>query len=187
MHNIAQRWDGLSICDIPCGTLVVNVASLACGRVCEFSDDHWHHADESDYLKVSEADDGTYAVRAKCKYCHQSFVVTDLTADDLSDAYSDYVNTLPAQGYDGLGKLIWQPDFTKDVTKLSLYNPINKLSKITAGYESDFARVIIRSGSIDYVYSYHRSKISRISWLFEPKYRNNAELTYILLPCIAIY
>ena len=34
---------------------------------------------------------------------------------------------------------------------------------------------------------YNRSKISRISWLFKPKCRNNAELTYILLPCIAIY
>lgn len=34
---------------------------------------------------------------------------------------------------------------------------------------------------------YYRSKISRIPWLFEPKCRNNAELTYILLPCIAIY
>ena len=34
---------------------------------------------------------------------------------------------------------------------------------------------------------YCGSKISRISWLFKPKCRNNAELTYILLPCIAIY
>ena len=34
---------------------------------------------------------------------------------------------------------------------------------------------------------YSRSKISRNRWLFEPKYRNNAELTYILSPCIAIY
>ena len=34
---------------------------------------------------------------------------------------------------------------------------------------------------------YNRSKISRNYWLFEPKCRNNAELTYILLPRIAIY
>lgn len=34
---------------------------------------------------------------------------------------------------------------------------------------------------------YSRSKISRNYWLFEPKCRNNAELTYILLPRIAIY
>lgn len=112
MHNVAQRWDGLSICDIPCGTLVVNVASLACGQVCELSDDHWHHADESDYLKVSEGRDGTYAVRAKCKYCHKEFIATGLTADSLSTAYSDYVNTLPAQGYDSAGTLLWQPNWS---------------------------------------------------------------------------
>lgn len=34
---------------------------------------------------------------------------------------------------------------------------------------------------------YSGSKISRNHWLFEPKCRNNAEITYILLPCIAIY
>ena len=42
-------------------------------------------------------------------------------------------------------------------------------------------------GDLFEVVSYKRSKISRIPWLFEPKCRNNAELTYILLPCIAIY
>ena len=126
MHNVAQRWDGLSICDIPCGTLVVNVASLACGQVCELSGDHWHHADESDYLKVSEGRDGTYAVRAKCKYCHKEFIATGLTADNLSTAYSDYVNTLPAQGYDSAGTLLWQPRWIEDTVTSSAYLTVTR-------------------------------------------------------------
>ena len=40
---------------------------------------------------------------------------------------------------------------------------------------------------VDNPNNYYRSKISRNYWLFEPKCRNNAEVTYILLPCIAVY
>lgn len=153
MHNVAQRWDGLSICDIPCGTLVVNVASLACGQVCELSDDHWHHADESDYLKVSEGRDGTYAVRAKCKYCHKEFIATGLTADSLSTAYSDYVNTLPAQGYDSAGTLLWQPSFN-DATTLKVYISSAVSFDLTSGsYKGDFAEVSRWGGLIIYDYA----------------------------------
>lgn len=109
LHNLAQRSDGLSIKEIPYGSWLCSIAASLSGRVCEFSDDHWHHADESDYVKVSEGKDGTYGVRAKCKYCHKEFAVGGLTADDLSSKYNDYVSNLPASGYDSAGKLLWQP------------------------------------------------------------------------------
>ena len=98
--------------DVPYGTVLATIAADLCKEVCDISSDKWHHADESDYLKVSEGRDGTYAVRAKCKYCHKEFIATGLTADSLSTAYSDYVNTLPAQGYDSAGTLLWQPNWS---------------------------------------------------------------------------
>lgn len=109
LHNLAQRSDGLSIKEIPYGSWLCSIAASLSGKVCEFSDDHWHHADESDYVKVSEGKDGTYGVRAKCKYCHKEFAVGGLTADDLSSKYNDYVSNLPASGYNSAGKLLWQP------------------------------------------------------------------------------
>ena len=84
-------------------------------KVCEFSDDHWHHADECDYVKISEGKDGTYGVRAKCQYCHKEFAVGGLTADDLSSKYNDYVSNLPASGYNSAGKLLWQPRWIEDM------------------------------------------------------------------------
>lgn len=104
-----NRSDGVTVADLPLGSWITNIAAGICGQVCDASDDHWHHADEHDYIKVSEGKDGTYAVRAKCKYCHKEFVASGLTADSLSDAYTDYVSTLPAQGYDSAGTLLWQP------------------------------------------------------------------------------
>ena len=87
---------------------MAEVAADLCGAVCELSDDHWHHADEHDYIRTYELSDGNY-IEAKCKYCHKQFVGGPVTPDSLSDAYSDYVNTLPAQGYDSAGTLLWQP------------------------------------------------------------------------------
>ena len=112
LHGVMNRANGVTIAELPLGAWISNVAAGICGQVCDASDDHWHHADESDYLKVSEGSDGTYAVRAKCKYCHKEFIATGLTADSLSTAYSDYVNTLPAQGYDSAGTLLWQPNWS---------------------------------------------------------------------------
>ena len=110
LHSIAVRSDGMKVQDIPIGRFLASMVSdLSHGTVCEFSDDHWHHADESDYVKVSEGKDGTYGVRAKCKYCHKEFAVGGLTADDLSSKYNDYVSNLPASGYNSAGKLLWQP------------------------------------------------------------------------------
>ena len=111
-HRLAQNYDGVSIMDVPYGTVLATIAADLCKEVCDISSDKWHHADESDYLKVSEGRDGTYAVRAKCKYCHKEFIATGLTADSLSTAYSDYVSTLPAQGYDSAGTLLWQPNWS---------------------------------------------------------------------------
>ena len=112
LHNLAQRSDGLSIKEIPYGSWLCSIAASLSGKVCEFSDDHWHHADESHYIKISEGKDGTYGVRATCQYCSKEFAVGGLTADDLSSKYNDYVSNLPASGYDSAGKLLWQPKWS---------------------------------------------------------------------------
>lgn len=121
LHNLAQRSDGLSIMEVPYGSWICSIVADMSGTVCEFSEDHWHHADESDYLKVSEGDDGTYAVRAKCKYCHKEFVATGLTAADLSDKYSNYVSSLPASGYNSAGALLWQPRWIEDCPDFAMW------------------------------------------------------------------
>ena len=121
MHAIAVRSDGMKVQDIPVGRfLAAMVSDMSHGTVCELSDDHWHHADESDYVKVSEGKDGTYGVRAKCKYCHKEFAVGGLTADDLSSKYNDYVSSLPASGYTSAGGLLWQPRWIEDTSTWKL-------------------------------------------------------------------
>ena len=120
-HRLAQNYDGVSIMDVPYGTVLATIAADLCKAVCDISSDKWHHADEHDYIKVSEGKDGTYAVRAKCKYCHKEFVASGLTADSLSDAYTDYVSTLPAQGYDSAGTLLWQPRWVEDSSLYEIY------------------------------------------------------------------
>ena len=132
---------------------MAEVAADLCGAVCELSDDHWHHADEHDYIKVSEGKDGTYAVRAKCKYCHKEFVASGLTADSLSTAYTDYVSTLPAGGYDSAGTLLWQPSF-KDATKLKVYTGYGSTRDLVAyppKYSpTDLYNITLQGGALIY-------------------------------------
>lgn len=157
MHRIAMRSDGMRIQDIPVGGILANIVSdLSHGTVCEFSDDHWHHADESDYIKVSEGTDGTYVVRAQCKHCHKTFTVQGLTADDLSSKYNDYVSTLPATGYSKSGRLIWQPNWKFDSTDLKVWCPSNRtlrwdfLETYPNGIRDDFSETYIDGSLIIY-------------------------------------
>ena len=147
LHNLAQRSDGLSIKEIPYGSWLCSIAASLSGKVCEFSDDHWHHADESHYIKISEGKDGTYGVRATCQYCSKEFAVGGLTADDLSSKYNDYVSTLPASGYDSAGKLLWQPRWIEDTSVWGLYvtNVIN--STIDGYVRSDAKTNVTVSGT----------------------------------------
>lgn len=143
--------------DVPYGTVLATIAADLCKEVCDISSDKWHHADESDYLKVSEGRDGTYAVRAKCKYCHKEFIATGLTPDSLSTAYSDYVSTLPAQGYDSAGTLLWQPNWS-DISNWASFKGISAgdvFSIDTTGtlvygsaYDPDFYSPVSINGSV---------------------------------------
>lgn len=157
-----NRSDGVTVADLPLGSWVTNIAAGLCGQVCDASDDHWHHADEHDYIKVSEGKDGTYAVRAKCKYCHKEFVASGLTADSLSDAYTDYVSTLPASGYDSAGTLLWQPRWSDAVAGTGHFGTSASSSfDITTGLSrkySDFARCSASGSCLEFSFSYQSSK-----------------------------
>ena len=152
-----NRSDGVTVADLPLGSWVTNIAAGLCGQVCDASDDHWHHADEHDYIKVSEGKDGTYAVRAKCKYCHKEFVASGLTADSLSDAYTDYVSTLPASGYDSAGTLLWQPRWSDAVYGKGVFGSASQTFNITTGLSrkySDFARCSASGSCLEFSFSY---------------------------------
>lgn len=152
-----NRSDGVTVADLPLGSWITNIAAGICGQVCDASDDHWHHADEHDYIKVSEGKDGTYAVRAKCKYCHKEFVASGLTADSLSDAYTDYVSTLPAQGYDSAGTLLWQPRWSDAVYGKGVFGSASQTFNFTTGLSrkySDFARCSASGSCLKFSFSY---------------------------------
>lgn len=157
LHGVMNRSDGVTVADLPLGSWITNIAAGICGQVCDASDDHWHHADEHDYIKVSEGKDGTYAVRAKCKYCHKEFVASGLTADSLSDAYTDYVSTLPAQGYDSAGTLLWQPRWSDAVAGKGVFGSASQTFDITTGLSrkySDFARCSASGSCLKFSFSY---------------------------------
>lgn len=53
----------------------------------------------------------------RCKKCGQTMT---LDSDNMRDAYKDYVNDLPASGYNSAGHLIWQPS-VGDVSDSSVH------------------------------------------------------------------
>lgn len=114
LHNASQRVDGFTFSGIPVGNILKTTLSRLCKQVCEFSDDHWHHADDTDKLSVTDNGDGTYDVTCKCMYCHKKFVAKNVTPEDVSETYSDYVDTLPAQGINSANKVLWQPKWVDD-------------------------------------------------------------------------
>ncbi len=77
--------------------LIGHLADSACSE----SPDSRHHGSLKTYAQNS---DGSYT--AICNYCSAEFPVYDA---DLSAAYNDYVETLPAQGYMSSGGFIWYP------------------------------------------------------------------------------
>ena len=161
LHRLAGRSDGYTILDVPLGAWMAEVAADLCGAVCELSDDHWHHADEHDYIRTYELSDGNY-IEAKCKYCHKQFVGGPVTPDSLSDAYSDYVSTLPAGGYDSAGTLLWQPSF-KDATKLKVYTGYGSTRDLVAyppKYSpTDLYNITLQGGAL--IYDFIRQTYNR--------------------------
>ena len=85
--------------------LIGHLADSACSE----SPDSRHHGSLKTYAQNS---DGSYT--AICNYCSAEFPVYDA---DLSAAYNDYVETLPAQGYMSSGGFIWYPTVS-DISRL---------------------------------------------------------------------
>ncbi len=76
------------------------VGFLSFAGTCAQSEDSYHHASSYEY----DTGDGHYG--CVCIYCGKVFTAY---ASDLSAAYDDYVETLPAQGYNSSGGLLWSP------------------------------------------------------------------------------
>lgn len=83
------------------GTFIPTVIGTVSDKVCSKSGDKKHHGSLKSY---DQNPDKSYT--AICDFCSAEFPVYDA---DLSAAYDDYVETLPAPGYTSTGRLIWQP------------------------------------------------------------------------------
>lgn len=83
------------------GTVIPAIIGTVSDEVCSESPDKKHHGS----LKTYEQNpDKSYT--AICDFCSAEFPVYDA---DLSAAYDDYVETLPAQGYTSDGSILWSP------------------------------------------------------------------------------
>ena len=83
------------------GTFIPAVIGTVSDKVYSESGDKKHHGSLKSYEQNS---DKSYT--AICDFCSAEFLVYDA---DLSAAYDNYVETLPAPGYNSSGGLIWQP------------------------------------------------------------------------------
>lgn len=102
-YDIADIW-GDNIGGF-CKLVAVGLSADLCGK----SDDSKHHG----YIigpAVTLFGETKYP--AKCNLCGQGFSVTDA---QISDAYTEAVNQMPATGYNSAGKLLWQPKW-EDMT-----------------------------------------------------------------------
>jgi len=87
------------------GDAVQGIVGGAFGGVCSGSDDGLHHA-KSFVGGTLQNRNGVNYARAICSYCGTEF---EVYGADVSTAYTDYVETLPATGYNSAGRLMWQP------------------------------------------------------------------------------
>ena len=76
------------------------VGFLSFAGTCAQSEDSYHHASSYEY----DTGDGHYG--CVCIYCGKVFTAY---ASDLSAAYDDYVETLPAPSYTSDGSILWSP------------------------------------------------------------------------------
>lgn len=108
-YDIADIW-GDNIGGF-CKLVAVGLSADLCGK----SDDSKHHG----YIigpAVTLFGETKYP--AKCNLCGQGFSVTDA---QISDAYTEAVNQMPATGYNSAGKLLWQPRWIEDTSTWGLY------------------------------------------------------------------
>lgn len=102
---------------------------------------------------------GKIMYEAKCNYCGDPFFIEDA---QVSDAYTDYVSTLPASGYDSAGTLLWQPRWSDAVAGTGYFGTSASSSfDITTGLSrkySDFARCSASGSCLEFSFSYQSSK-----------------------------
>lgn len=164
--------DGLELNQIPViGGFANYMFTTYCEDTCPLSEDHWHHADDNYKLfSVREHEeelnaDGTYSFTGRyklvcdCMYCGKRFDTRYFSPEEVSETYSDYVDTLPAQGYDSAGTLLWQPRWTDAVSctinflKGRSGTNYKKISDLPYSI-SDFARCETRGPYIYFSFSY---------------------------------
>ena len=85
----------------------------------------------------------------------------------MKSAYDDYVSTLPAQGYDSAGTLLWQPNWS-DATSLRIHfygsvtgSNFMDFTSETSYTLSDFARCRKSGRCIDFSFSYQSLRYYR--------------------------
>ena len=81
------------------------------------------------------------------------------SSDDMKSAYDDYVSTLPAQGYDSAGTLLWQLNFNDAITLKIFVAYSNSYDLKAAPYKKDFTEISCSGGLLIYDFArqaYHR-------------------------------
>lgn len=113
------------------------------------SKDGYHYWKLVSDLPVSTV---TGRFRVKCDWCGMYY--SDYSSCDpereAETAYSDYVNTLPAQGYDSAGTLLWQLNFNDAIT-LKVYTAYSsKYDLKSKPYKTDFDEISCSGGLLIY-------------------------------------
>jgi len=97
-------------------------------NVCPTSDDHLHHGDVVRPVRGGSSAT-TYTMECKCDYCGELFRVKK-TSSDLSAAYDDYVQALPADNINSQGL----SEFYITGWTYEPYNSYNKIISSLADY-----------------------------------------------------
>lgn len=112
--------------------LLSAIISYAFEDVCTVSDDGRHHASYNLGHVTNIMGQESLYYRCICDYCGQSF---DAYERDVQQSYSDYVDTLPATGYNSDGHLIMRLSFEP---KVSVYR---KGASASNGYKIPYNNV----------------------------------------------
>lgn len=119
--------------------------------LCGSSSDGLHHGNLTGRMPTMG---GKIMYEAKCNYCGDPFFIEDA---QVSDAYTDYVSTLPASGYDSAGTLLWQPRWSDAVYGKGVFGSASQTFNFTTGLSrkySDFARCSASGSCLKFSFSY---------------------------------
>lgn len=102
LHGIVNGTSGVFLLS----SGIQGIASFLNSDICALSSDGYHYADSFFDDHIGEGKDGAKYAEAICKFCGEHFLCY---ASDLSAAYDNYVETLPATGYTSDGSLTYSP------------------------------------------------------------------------------